>query len=71
MNPVNPKKLMHSKWTATEPRRREKHFLVTDVLCDEDGTPQTCVLEAVHSRREAVIDWRELRDAQRWRIGWQ
>ena len=34
MNRVSPKKLLHSKWTAVEPRNREKHFLVTRVITD-------------------------------------
>lgn len=71
MNPVNPKKLLHSKWTAALPRDREKHFLVTDVRADDRGVPQTCILEAVHSRREIEIGWRELKDAERWLMGWQ
>lgn len=70
MNPVNPKKLMNSKWTALRPRHREKHFLVTDVHLDDAGLPLTCLLEAVHSRREVELDWRDLKDAQQWRIGW-
>ena len=71
MNPLNPKKLMHGKWTAVVPRNREKHFLVTDVLCDEDGMPQSCVLEAVHSHREFEMDWRDLKDTNLWQIGWK
>lgn len=70
-NRVNPKKLLHSKWTAASPRNREKHFVVSAVRSDESGRPATCVLEAVHSRREFELDWRELRDADRWRTGWQ
>jgi len=33
MNRINPKKLQHSKWTAVQPRNKEKHFLVTAVRC--------------------------------------
>lgn len=29
MNPINPQKLLGSKWTAVHPRDREKHFIVT------------------------------------------
>ena len=70
MNPVSPKKLHHSKWTAVQPHHREKHFLVTDVILDADGHPRTCILEAVLSRRELRLDWRELRDAGQWAMGW-
>ena len=71
MNRVSPKKLLHSKWTAVQPRRKEKHFLVTEVRCDEAGLARTCILEAVHSGRERELDWRELRDAERWLAGWR
>ena len=70
MNRVNPKKLQHSKWTAVQPRNKEKHFLVTDVILDAEGHPQDCILEAVLSRREIQLDWRELKDAGQWRMGW-
>ena len=32
MNPLNPKKLLNSKWTAVKPRNKEKHFLVTEPM---------------------------------------
>ncbi len=70
MNPVNPKKLQHSKWTALNPEDREKHFLVTEVRCDDAGFPETCILEAVYSRREVALAWRDLADSLRWQIGW-
>ncbi len=71
MNPVNPKKLLQSKWTAVCPRNREKHFLVSAVHHDDAGVLQTCVLEAVHSHREMEVDWRDLKNVERWRMGWQ
>lgn len=70
MNRINPKKLHHSKWTAVQPQNKEKHFLVTDVVLDAAGHPQACILEAVLSRREMRLDWRELKDEERWRVGW-
>ncbi|MDH3987431.1 MAG: TIGR02450 family Trp-rich protein, partial [Gammaproteobacteria bacterium] len=33
-NKINPKKLLKSKWTAAEPKNREKHFMVTEVEFD-------------------------------------
>ena len=68
MNQVNSKKLLNSKWTAVQPADREKHFLVTKVIQDVSGRPLTCILEAVHSRRELEIDWRELKKSAQWRI---
>jgi len=71
MNPITPKNLLQSKWTAVTPRNKEKHFLVTEVRFDEEAVPQTCIIEAVHSRREIELDWRELRDATQWLMGWR
>ncbi|MEM7708389.1 MAG: TIGR02450 family Trp-rich protein [Pseudomonadota bacterium] len=71
MNQINPRKLMRSKWTAATPVNREKHFMVTKVEFDEDGTVVYCELEAVMSKRTQSIDWRELKDVSRWRFGWR
>jgi tryptophan-rich hypothetical protein len=71
MNRINPRKLLHSKWTAVRPVAREKHFLVTEVEFDDDGAVTACTLEAVLSHRARPIDWRELKDTQRWRQGWK
>jgi len=70
MNRFNPAKLTLSKWTAQETRDRERHFIVTKVLRDADNHVTQCVIEAVHSHREQLIDWQELRDANKWRQGW-
>jgi tryptophan-rich hypothetical protein len=69
---LNPRKLLHSKWTAVEPRNKEKHFLVTQIIDPEPpGSPVVSIqLEAVHSKRARVIPWRELMDATRWTRGW-
>lgn len=70
MNRFNPAKLILSKWTARNPRDREKHFIVTKVLRDADNQVTHCVIEAVHSRREQVVEWQELRRAENWQQGW-
>ena len=31
-NPISPKKLLLSKWTAVTPMSKEKHFVVTQVV---------------------------------------
>ena len=71
-NTLSPKKLLHTKWTAVEPRHKEKHFMVTRVIEPEPpGSPVVSVeIEAVHSRRARVIGWRELKDSSRWKRGW-
>ncbi|MBK7156871.1 MAG: TIGR02450 family Trp-rich protein [Sandaracinaceae bacterium] len=65
MNQINPKKLLHTKWTAVQPRNKEKHFIVTEVEFDEEGVAVlSCVLEAVMTRRSARIEWRVLADSR-------
>lgn len=72
MNPVNPKKLLLSKWTAVTPLNKEKHFVVTCVVEPETpGAPADEVdLEAVHSGAVRRMPWRALRDGTLWRQGW-
>ena len=72
MNPLNPKKLLLSKWTAKLPLAKEKHFLVARlVLPETPGDPLEWVeLEAVHSGNCRRVAWRELRDDAFWRQGW-
>ena len=35
MNPLNPKKLLLTKWTAVQPVAKQKHFLVSRVIQPE------------------------------------
>ncbi len=69
---LNPRKLLHSKWTAVNPRNKEKHFLVTGIVDPEPpGSPVVSVeIEGVHSKRARIIAWRDLMDATHWRRGW-
>lgn len=71
MNRISPAKLPNSKWTAIEPKNREKHFLITEVEYEEDGTVLSCKLEAIMSKNEYLIDWRDLKDASKWKQGWK
>lgn len=68
---INPRKLLLSKWTARQPRNREKHFLVTELHRDEEGEVLTVELQAVLSRRSECIDWHLLEDGEHWRMGWK
>lgn len=70
-NRFNPQKLRLSKWTARQPRNRERHFLISEVLLDELGHVQQVELQAVLTARSEIIDWRDLRDADRWQQGWR
>jgi len=70
--PLSPKKLLHTKWTAVAPRKKEKHFLVTQVIDPEPAgaAVQFVEIEAVYSKRARVIPWRELQDTALWKRGW-
>ena len=46
-NQINPDKLLLSKWTAVQPYNKEKHFLVTRVIRNEQEIAVACILEAV------------------------
>lgn len=71
MNQINPAKLHNSKWTAVKPINREKYFLVSEVEYDEEGAVISCVIESVLSKNEYSIDWRELKNEEKWAQGWR
>jgi tryptophan-rich hypothetical protein len=72
MNPVHPKKLLLTKWTAVKPVAKQKHFLVSRVI--QPVLPSDPIelveIEAVFSKAVKVIAWRELQDESVWRQGW-
>lgn len=71
MNRINPAKLLLSKWTATSPKNKEKHFLVTELFRDEEGTVLQIELQAVLTHRTERMGWQTLRNADSWKMGWQ
>jgi tryptophan-rich hypothetical protein len=71
MNRINPAKLLLSKWTAARPQYKEKHFLVTKLLRDDEGDVQEIELEAVMSHRVQRLAWQTLQNAGDWKIGWK
>ena len=72
MNPLNPKKLHLTKWTAVTPVAKQKHFLVSRVVEPELPTDpiESVEIEAVLSKATQIIPWRDLRDDSVWRQGW-
>lgn len=72
MNPLNPKKLLLTKWTAVNPVAKQKHFLVSRVIQTDlpEETLELVEIEAVFSKATRVINWRELQDDSVWRQGW-
>jgi tryptophan-rich hypothetical protein len=71
VNKIDSKKLLNSKWTAVTPVQKEKHFLVTELEFDEEGGVVHCAIEAVISNRSVPIEWKELKDKNKWIQGWK
>lgn len=71
MNRINPRKLLLSKWTAAHPQNREKHFLVTELFRDEEGTVLEVELQAVLTKRAERLDWQALQNNAEWLQGWK
>lgn len=76
INSFNVNKLLLSKWTATTPIDKQKHFIVTELITELIGDESEekvigCVLEAVINKQAFQIDWQELKDADRWIQGWK
>jgi tryptophan-rich hypothetical protein len=71
-NPLNPKKLLLTKWTAVKPTHKRKHFLVSKVILPElpDAAIEFVELEAVFDKSVQVIAWRDLKNAEIWLQGW-
>ena len=73
MNRLSPKKLLLTKWTAVEPIAKQKHFLVSKVITPEppEEKIEFVEIEAVYSKKTAMIAWRDLTDPQKWLLGWK
>ena len=71
LNRLNPRKLLLSKWTAAKPLNREKHFLVTELFRDDEGTVLEIELQAVLTQRSERLPWQTLQDSDAWRMGWK
>ncbi|SET17399.1 TIGR02450 family Trp-rich protein [Thalassotalea agarivorans] len=70
-NVVNPKHLLHSKWTAQQVVKKQKHFIVVELIVDDDNVVQACDIEAVINQQRQRIDWRLLKDKTVWLPGWK
>ena len=71
MNKISPKTLLHSKWTKVSITNKEKHFAVIKVSYDEEQRIEECIIQAVINNNEYNINWRDLKDPQQWKLGWQ
>jgi tryptophan-rich hypothetical protein len=72
MNPLNPKKLLLTKWTAVTPVAKQKHFLVSRVIQPAllEDPIELVEIESVFSKATQLIAWRELQNDGVWRQGW-
>ena len=72
MNPLNPKKLLLTKWTAVTPLAKQKHFLVSRLVKPELPTDpvELVEIESVFSKATQLIPWRDLQNNDVWRQGW-
>lgn len=70
MNKVSPKSLLHSKWTKVDVENKEKHFVIVKTLFDEEQRVIECLIEAVMSKNQYSINWRDLKKPTDWKIGW-
>ena len=72
MNPLNPKKLLLSKWTAVQPLNKDKHFLIAKVIepLDAGAKIEWVEIVAVFSRSIQQVSWRELQNEEVWKQGW-
>ncbi len=72
MNQINPSKLLLSKWTALNPTKKRRHFIVTKLILSPDNEIIIgCELEAVIDKSIAEIDWKQLKEASSWQMGWR
>ena len=71
MNRINPANLLLSKWTAAHPLNKEKHFLVTALFRDEEGTVLEIELQAIMTKRGERLPWQTLQNAEAWKMGWK
>ena len=72
MNPLNPKKLLLSKWTAVKPVHKDKHFLIAKVIepIEAGDKIEWVEIEAVFSQATQRVLWRDLQNEEVWKQGW-
>ncbi|NOT83748.1 MAG: TIGR02450 family Trp-rich protein [Methylococcaceae bacterium] len=70
MNRINPRKLLHSKWTAVTPQQKQRHFMVIKLIRADTEEIIACELEAVINNQVYIINWQELKNSACWLMGW-
>ena len=59
-----------AKWTALQPQRREKHFIVHSRIEQAKGSIETVRLEAVRTKSVYIVSVADLANVNCWRAGW-
>jgi len=67
---INPEKLLLSKWRAVTITNKEKHFIVIDLLRDDQMRITHCTIEAVLTKSTQTIEWQQLANNNKWLPGW-
>ena len=73
MNRINPKVLIHSKWTKVDVKNKEKHFIAIKVFKhpDDDQLVEWVTLEAVLTKRQLKLKPLALKNEDTWLEGWK
>ena len=73
MNPLSPKKLLLTKWTAVKPIAKQKHFLISKVILPEPPSEKIewVEIEALMTKKVSRIAWRDLTNSTLWIQGWK
>jgi len=71
MNRFNPNKLLNAKWTAKQPQNKELHFIVTQLIRNEEEVITGCELEAVMTKNSYSLTLLELKNTDNWLMGWK
>jgi tryptophan-rich hypothetical protein len=71
-NQPNRKKLLNSKWTAIDPKSKEKHFSITYVKVNDDDIQviDHIILTAVLTGINYKMNYDDLKSELNWKQGW-
>ena len=67
------KKLLNSKWTAVEPKKQEKHFIITKVDHNQENSDivDLITIQAIFTKQEYRMKPAKLKDSSVWLMGWK
>lgn len=71
-NRFSKNKLLNSKWSALDVKAKEKHFIVTELIRDEESQKVIqVILQAVMTKNDYPMTPDELKDITQWQMGWR